>query len=40
MAALLQAAAIVAFVSELFENNRARKAIAPIAYRYFRHRDR
>jgi hypothetical protein len=37
---LSQAAVIAAFVSELFENNRAQKAIAATAYRYFRHRDR
>jgi hypothetical protein len=31
---------MVAFVSELFENNNARKAIATRDYRDFRHRDR
>jgi len=36
----LQAAITAAFVSELFENNKARKAIAAIAYRHFRRRDR
>jgi len=35
-----QATVMVAFVSELFENNNARKAIATRDYRDFRHRDR
>src|ERR1700694_5970888 len=37
---LLQAAVMAALVSELFENSRARKAIAVTAYRDLPHRDR
>jgi hypothetical protein len=37
---LLQAAVMAVLVSELFENSRARKAIAVTAYRDFLHRDR
>src|ERR1700675_1812215 len=37
---LLQAAVMAALVSELFENSRARKAIAVTAYRDFLHHDR
>src|ERR1700674_1239229 len=37
---LLQAVVMAALVSELFENSRARKAIAVTAYRDFLHRDR
>jgi len=40
MPVLLQAAVMAVFVSGLFENNRARKAIAAIAYRDFPRRDR
>jgi hypothetical protein len=35
-----QAVVMAAFVSELFENNRARKATAAKAYRDICHRDR
>jgi hypothetical protein len=38
--ALSQAAVMAALVSGLFENNRARKAIAATDYRYFGHRNR
>jgi hypothetical protein len=37
---LAQAVVMAAFVSGLFENNRARKAIAAIDYRDFGHRNR
>jgi hypothetical protein len=37
---LSHAVVMAVFVSGLFENNRARKAIAPIDYRDFGHRNR
>jgi hypothetical protein len=40
MPAALQAPAIVVFVSEFFENNKARKPIAASEYRDSLHRDR
>jgi hypothetical protein len=40
ISAIWQATVMVAFVSELFENNNARKAIAIRDYRDFRHCDR